>query len=183
MKKILIATLVCLAASCSQTNEDLFYRIVNENFLAFTDTVAYRYGQFYPPPDDTTSYYISEKELPVFVNRTLENSKPVTEALLLEIEENKLTDYKELAASEKKVSLTSIDLSRIANVGKYILVPKKQDNMVGEISFSQPYISPDKAIILMSISSSPKSGRLTAFFLKKTDKKWVLKHTVILERW
>lgn len=59
MKKCftLLFTAIVWLISCSPDQTHEFYSLINENFLALTDTVAYKTGRLIAIPGDTISDY------------------------------------------------------------------------------------------------------------------------------
>lgn len=174
---------------CETKSSHSFYEIVNGNFINFTDTVAYRYGTFFPAPNDTTLQSVnSTDKLFISADTFFTKSERLVKSLNSELTNRRLPEFSELLKEEHKASIPSLVLSKITNTDRYSLVATTVAKMgnqkfVGHINFVEPYIAADKAIIILSISSSPKAGSTSAFLIKKENDRWTIKDKIELERW
>ncbi len=190
MKTLCFACIIFLVIlSCESYKTNCFYDIINENFLNFTDTVAYKSGTFFLIPGDSIIGSNANNKMIVAVDTLFFQSPTVIKSLIIELEKRNLIDYKELLKEEKGQSLAAIDLSRIKHTGKYNLISfaksqtMKSKKLLGGISFGQPFIGEDKAIIVFTLQSSPKAGITNAYLLDKQNDKWKIRNVFELERW
>ena len=165
MRKLLIIFWLSFTFGCKHDYTNDFYEAVNENFLNFTDTIAYRFGSFFPPPDNILANSKTRRtSLPVLIDTIFESSDALTNSIVAEIQKNqKLREFKYLIPNTKALSFTHINPARIINTGNYKLVDKTRLDIAGKITFIQPYVSAEKAIIPIQISASPKAGRTTVY--------------------
>ncbi|HAZ93149.1 MAG: hypothetical protein IPO46_08125 [Chitinophagaceae bacterium] len=190
MKYPLIIILLCLLVGCQSKSSGLFYEIVNSNFINFTDTTAYHYGTFFPAPKDTPRYTSSSKEeFKVLVDTFFINSDKPVRSLIVELGNKGLTEFIDVVKKpQDNKQYTTINLEKVSNTGRYSLtgtanVDIIDNDFVGAISFGKPYVLKKKAIIIASIASSPKAGRMVAFLLENKQDNWIIQDKIVLERW
>jgi len=183
-----ICFLIVLFGCQPKPNEE-FYKIINDNFLNFVDTVTYKTGKLILIPKDTSviqSY--TKKGVSIVVDTVFVDSGILDKSLATEIKDQNIEEFDDLLIDGETKPCGVLDLSLITKTGRYILVPSSgQKNIdtsyAGRISFGKPFIKKDKAIIIFSVSDSQKAGRSVAFFLKKEDSKWGIFKKIELERW
>lgn len=189
MKYLIHVFLVGMAAGCKTAPDSTLYAILNQNFLSFTDTTAYRYGAFLPAPNDTPLQAGNTKgSLLVTVDTFFTESERLIQSLNAELTDRRLTEFQDLLSPNNKAAIASLDVSKITNKGRYTLVAttdaeKGNDVLVGHINFAEPYITEDRSIVILSISSSQKAGRTMAYLLRKENDRWKIKDRIELERW
>jgi len=185
--KYIIILFILFLFGCKEKKVSGFYEIVNSNFITITDTVAYKYGKFIPTPNDTLFKIINpKKKIIVLVDTNFRTSKALSTSLLANLNEKKLLDFTKLLNNDN--SLKKIDLSKIIKTGKYTLIASGETEKIdtaiaGQLTFFNPYISEDKAVITISIKSSQKAGKATAYLFNRIKENWVLKEKIELERW
>lgn len=178
-----------LMVGCKKASSSQFYEIVNDNFIHFVDTTAYRYGTFFPAPNDSaTNVGNTQKQWLISVDTTFTKSDILTTSLLNELNNAGLVDFADLLSAPKEEVVSSIDLKKLKKIGRYVLVATKSNEpfrkeLVGKISFLEPCIAKNKAIIVISKASSPKAGRAIAFLLEKQQATWGIIKQFELERW
>lgn len=174
---------------CLRKPNNELYEIINDNFLNFVDTFAYKTRKLILNPNDTNliqSY--SNDEVFILIDTILVNSKILNKSLSTEIENQNIEEFDDLLIDGETTPSGVLDLSRITRTGKYVLVPsieqkKMNATYAGRIRFSKPFIKRDKAIIIFSVWDSQKAGRSVAYFLKNDDRKWRILNKIELERW
>lgn len=175
--------LILLLFGCKEKSDQYFYEILNENFLVFTDTIAYRTGSFFLIPDDTNKYNKVSNiiEIDTFIHK----NQRLEIALNLALEKyGKVNFLKELSKS----SIIEIDLLKIIKSGQYKIIPSKpaykyENERVGKMWFSNFALSNNQAVLIVSKQSSPKSGVSNGYLFKKQSTDWKIDTVFELERW
>lgn len=190
MKYLVLVSFLYFLIGCKNEHASTFYKIVNSNFINFTDTAAYQYGTFFPAPQDSPLELSAlQKPLQVLIDTHFFNTDKYSGTLISELNSSKLTAFIDVVnAKQNNEHLNTIDLSKINETGKYKLIGTSitetiGKNYVGAVSFGRPYILGDKAIIIVSVTSSPKAGRTIAFLLNQIENKWKIQDRIKLEVW
>ena len=184
MLKILAFASVFFFIACRRPQNEVFYTLVNENFFTMVDTGAYTSGSLI---QGMTEPAITRSKFLLRVDTVLENSDMITESVSSLIKESH-HNFRDLPAAGS-IKLGRIDTRKFTNSGKFELIKsgpptiRVDPNVVGTLSFSQPYISDTQAIIVYSISTSPKSGYTNALFFQKSRQEWKLIDKNQLEIW
>ena len=187
-KHIYIFLLLIVFISCKKSTDNNFYIILNENFLTFTDTIAYKHHTFFLVPNDTI---VPNKNLfngcKICIDKNFGDSKDYEKGLRQELIKSEYSNYLQLL--NKKSELLSIDIKKLTETGKYEIIDlsncndTEKSSYVGTLKFYQSFINENYAIIFFSKQSSPKAGVVYAFLFKKIDYKWKIEKKVELERW
>ena len=191
MKNIIISIILsCHLFSCTEKTNDEFENILNDNFLIFTDTIAYSHQSFFVIPNDTNIKKASNNGLYyVCVDKNIKDSKKLRSYLDIELNLISNFEYKELLSKHLNQKKIFLNLNRISRTGKYKILDldtcemSKSIHSVGTLTFYEPIIDNNKAIVFLSKQSSPKAGVLNSFLLKKINGKWVFDKKIELERW
>jgi hypothetical protein len=193
MKKYIYGCLaLIIMLSCKKSQDDIFYAILDDNFLILTDTVAYEYHTFFitrndPIKPDNTTF----KGYKICVDKKIADSGEFLDGVIEELKTGNYLEYLKLLNEQPKFELESIDLHRLRKTGKYEIVDvlnckmdrASRSNYVGSMRFYQPYINEHNAVLFYSKQSSPKDGVVNAFLFKKTNNHWKIEKKIELERW
>jgi hypothetical protein len=189
LKKRIFFVIIVFIIGCKEDTENDFYALINDNFLSMVDTTAYKTGRLIQIPNDTVAG-ISFEKICIKVEDQLRTSKVLKQSVFKSVSNENLLEFKSLLEKDFETRIEKFDKSSIRNLGRFELVTssddlkfKKCDVLAGQIAFHQPYISQGKAIILLSISESNKSGYTNAFILRKRNGKWNIIEEFEIERW
>jgi hypothetical protein len=176
------------AIGCAKPTSKSFYDLVNNHFLNMVDTIAYKTGRLIQIPNDTSSI-ISDGRICILIDTAFNNSEELKNDLLTSVRREGLGDFEELILGGKVPHFESIDMSMIKHTGRYVLVNSKSSKELacsvtsGEITFYEPYITQDLAIIVFSISESPKAGFTRCWLFRNHNQVWEKIKTIELQRW
>lgn len=186
---IYFATL-CLLISCKRNEQEDFSAILKDNFLYFSDTIAYKYHTFFVTPNVTIdSLSLNADKIEICINEKLANSDKLKLYLRNKLMITSDTFYLPILDKRIASNLSFIKVGDIENIGRYTLSTIKNCGnqastvTVGTLEFYQPIIDKDRAIIFLSKQSSSKAGVINSYLLKKNNDKWVIEKVVELERW
>jgi len=173
---------------CSQEPTIAFNQLIDEHFLQFIDTTAYKSGRFVQIPNDTTSTIHFEK-LCVSVDPIISRSEKLKSDVLTLVYEKNLKEFEELIINNNNLPIDTLDLSQIKSKGRYSLIQSgKQIDLAcsilaGYIKFYTPFLSSNKAMLIFSVFDSPKSGFTQCWLFKKDKGHWQTIYKFELERW
>lgn len=173
---------------CVETPKHSFYNLVNENFLKFVDTTAYKTGRLIQIPNDTLNSFNLNK-ICILIDTVLNNSKELNKSILASIRKENLKDFEELLLKGIEFNFNSIDISLIKKTGKYLLINSKKEKEIlcsvatGKVTFYKPYMTQNEAIVILSISESFKSGYTSCWLFKKHNGVWENIKNFEIERW
>ncbi len=181
--------LIIVLTGCIQNSSQIFYQLVNENFLQFVDTSAYKSGRLIQIPHDSSTKSNFDK-ICISVDTSVSKSIKLKEFISTYVKDTAIKDFETILINKSEVAINSIDLSAINCSGKFILTKStdqqwypKCNVIAGKITFHQPYIAHNKAIIILSISESLKAGYTNAFLFRKQKGIWERIKTIEIERW
>ena len=185
MKQYILGVIgIFLLLGCSKPVDQEFHQILNEHFLAFVDTAAYKTGSFFLIPNDTTKH--KEVKNIIEVDTLIDNNTELGNALKPSLIKSNKTDFVELI---EEPEVFTMNLSKLTNIGQFEIIPAKpasksyEDGVVGKIRFSNFTLTQNKAILIVSKQSSPKSGVSNAYLFTKTESNWRIDTVIELERW
>ncbi|TBR17996.1 MAG: hypothetical protein EPO57_08460 [Chitinophagaceae bacterium] len=187
LKSYFIGLIFCLTG-CSENPKQSFYNLVNQNFLNFVDTTAYKTGRLIQIPNELINNLNLDKVC-ILVDAAFTSSKELNKSVLTMVCQENLKEFEDLVLSGKELNFDTIDISRINKKGKYALVNSRLAKEIscsaiaGKITFYKPYIAQSKAIIIFSISESSKSGYTNCWLFKKYNGNWENIKTIEIERW
>lgn len=191
MKRLLsYLTVFSLLVRCTFKSNGQFEEILNENFLNFVDTVAYKHHSFFIIPNDTI--YLKYRKLTdytICIDKKLGDSRRLQNYLEQELNKFPKDEYLSMLKSKLNPISKQINLDKIKLIGKYTFtdIEKCESNntikSVGTIRFFEPLINDNYAIVFLSMQSTPKAGVINSFLLKKINEKWKIENKIELERW
>ena len=189
MKIRLLSTFVLLSIiSCKENFKDSYYELLNDNFLHFVDTIAYRTGRLIQIPNDTSSEF-KLKNLCIEIDTVLSMPTDISLSIQKTLRNEKLTDFENLFLGEAEFKFDKIELKRLNRIGRFNLVTvddlkRNQCNKIaGKIKFFSPLVSKNKAIIPFSISESSKAGYTKVYLFSKQNDTWKNIKILEIERW
>ncbi|TDE43296.1 hypothetical protein E0I26_11840 [Flavobacterium rhamnosiphilum] len=192
MKKYIYGCLALITMlSCKKSQDDVFYAILDDNFLTLTDTIAYEYHTFFLTPNDTTKPDKNTFDgYKICIDRKFAESKEFRNGVVEVLKTGNYKEYLKLLHEQPNFELKLIDLNRLKQTGKYEIVDfinYKMDRIsrtkyVGILKFYKPYINDHHAIIFFLKQSSPKDGVVNAFLFHKVNNKWQLEKKIELMR-
>lgn len=177
-----------LILGCSEKPQQSFYNLINDNFLTIVDTTAYKTGRLIQIPNDTL-HVGSLNKVCICVDAAFVSSSELNKSILKSFQENNLKDFEELLLKGNYLNLDSIDITQLTNTGKYLLTKSAIiegtlcSTIAGKITFYKPYITQSKAIIVYSISTSPKSGFTNCWLFRKQNGVWKNIKRIEIEKW
>lgn len=168
---------------CTKHSNQQFYYIVNEHFLTFIDTQAYNTGSLFLIPNDTTKYENADNIIEV--DTAMGNDQRLGYTLKTSLIKLNKNDFVELV-SENEIFV--INLPKLTNVGKFKIIAPKPANkfnnaIMGKIRFSNFTHTQNRAVLIVSKQSSPKSGVSNAYLFTKHQNNWRIDTVIELERW
>ena len=178
-----VITTVSISYSAPKPNHS-FKKIINQTFLAIVDTRAYKNHDFFLMVDEP-DFYLYRKNWGY--NEELLNISEYIKYLPKELIKIHREEYLVLFKKDSIQILPGIlKASAIINTGKYKLISnivcgKLDTTYVGTVRFYQPLISKNYAIIIMSVSSSIKDGKTSAYLLKLLNEKWIKEDEIEFE--
>jgi hypothetical protein len=186
-KSILLIIVVIYFFSCTQKSDEIFSILINEHFFDFVDTTGYKSGKLILIPNDTTSI-IKKKKIYILVDKNVQPSKGFYQSVIPELENNYLKEFQRLFLQDNDNIKFKIQPELIKTNRNIILVGGTYENyfdtlFAGMVTFSQPLISHDHAIIFCSIYVSPKSGYTNAILFRKNINVWQKIKSIEVERW
>ncbi len=188
LKLYFIALILCITGCSENSPKQSFYRLLNQNFLEFLDTTAYKTGRLIQIPNDTLNN-LNLNKVCILVDTALNKSKELTKNILTIVSQENLEEFKGLILNGMELDIDQIDMYRINKTGKYALVNSRVEEEVlcsviaGKITFYRPYIYQNKAIVIFSISESSKSGYTNCWLFKKFNGNWENVKIIEIERW
>jgi pyruvate dehydrogenase complex dehydrogenase (E1) component len=191
MKKALLYIIyIFVITNCTIKNKSSkLEEIVNDNFLYFTDTIAYKSHSLITPfIDSGIQNFKKDFELIICINSKIQFNEKLNKYLAVELEKRDNQEYLKLLHEKPVRPYDTINIPQITRTGKYIIQSQEKcDNqqlqIVGSMQFFQPRISVDKAIIYLLKQSSLKAGVINSYLLKKIKQKWQTIETIEIERW
>lgn len=191
MKKLLtfILLIELFIAGCKPPKVNIFYDILNENFLAMVDTTAYHTGRLIQIPNETIPIQEVNKKLTILVDTNFVESLEYAKKYFLPfIKDGDLSSFSDLISDESLLKEDQIKLEKIKNVGRYRLqsansLDGDKQQHLGIVSISRPFMDGKRALLFFSIASSPKSGKTIAYFFKRTNGRWQIVGNLEVERW
>ncbi|SHL51355.1 hypothetical protein [Flavobacterium xanthum] len=191
-KSILLCLLVIIYASCQKKHNDVFYDILDDNFLVLSDTIAYDHNSFFITPNDSIKTNSTRsKDYKICIEKKIIDSREYVPGILKELEGTTYTKYLKLLEKHPYSKLKLIDLKKLKSIGKFKLIalsnPKInkdfESKYIGIIRFYKPFINEKYAILIYSKQSSQKDGVVNACLFKKEEGHWKLEKKIELERW
>lgn len=182
------AAIIICAMGCKENSKHTYYKLLNDNFLKFVDTNAYKTGRLIQIPNDTINLSNLNK-ICILADTTLHMPPELKKSVLIAVRSANLKDFEELVLNGLDMTLSTIDLTIIKKTGKFrLFVSDKMtgtecDKIAGKITFYKPFISNKNALIVIAISESSKSGYTNAFLFEKKNKVWKNFKVFEIERW
>jgi hypothetical protein len=176
--------LVLLFIKCNRSqHREEFYKLLNNNFINLVGTTPYDYGVFFiAPRDSLRKKYVAE--LPIALDTVIHDSKDLQQALEALLPKH-LLKFRYLLKPGNSLELNTIDIEDITNTGRYKLIARNDnrdiEKAIGSISFYQPVLKDNKAIIFMSIHAGPKARYRSAYLLEKVNGEWKFMEKVDLD--
>ncbi|MGV3527503.1 MAG: hypothetical protein ACO1OO_01300 [Flavisolibacter sp.] len=171
MKNIWIF-LTIFAYSCDSDHQREFYQIAGENWEVFMDTMANRYGTFFPSPQDLPLKDSANKNLAVQVD-TLVHFDSTLSRELAGIARGRMDGKFEDVLNEEPIVFSGLELNKIDHNKKIKLLPIGSINTgIGKVSFLNSYIKDKKAILCIEKTDNTKGGLVKAFFLARENGHW-----------
>jgi hypothetical protein len=189
MKIRLLSIFVLISIiSCKENFKDSYYELLNENFLQFVDTIAYRTGRLIQIPNDTSSEF-ELKHLCIQIDTVLEIPTEISLSIQNTLHNEKLTDFENLFFGGADLKFNKLELIKLQRIGRFKLVPvddlkrNQCSKIAGKIKFYRPFISKKRAIIPFSISESSKAGYTKVYLFSKENGIWKNIKVLEIERW
>jgi hypothetical protein len=189
IKFISFILLVFVIQQSCTTKKNLtpFAQILNSNFLTITDTFAYHFHSFVLIPNKPIETYNLKTELLVGIFQNFQNSDEFQQDIIENLQQKGKTNYIELLKSKNQKPLVTFDMNDVKNTGKYILkkatnYDKLDSNYVGYLSFFEPVIGDNIAILFVTIQKSLKAGRINAYLVEKIANTWKIIETIEIGR-
>lgn len=186
-KHFFAAIFICVMG-CKENPKQIYYNLLNDNFFKFVDTTAYKTGRLIQIPNDTTTLSNLDKVC-ILMDTSLNMPPELKKSVLNSVRNANLKDFEELVLIDLDFTFIRIDLTKIKQTGKFRLFAPDKTNetecskIAGKITFYKPFISQNKALIVLSISESSKSGYTNAFLFEKKNKMWKNFKIFEIERW
>lgn len=183
----LVFLILCIYG-CKEDSNKTYYKLLNDNFLEFTDTNAYRSGRLIQIPNDSLNDF-KFSNLCIEIDSTLGLPLELSSSIQKIIHREKITNFEKLFLDGVDFSLDKIELKKLNNTGKFNLFTAKQINtnkcskIVGKIKFYSPFISKNQAIITLTISESSKAGYTKVYLFSKQNGTWKKIKVLEIERW
>lgn len=183
MKKCVVIIIMFFFAGCMQKSSEVFYSIVNDHFASFTDSALYNFGTLFVIPNDTTT--INRLDGKIEIDTVLGSDERLAFSLNTVLEKLGKQEFLGMTSSKQKLHL---DLGKFPEMEKLKLIPKGttrqlDTSVIGRIWFSDFSFLNDKAILIVSRQSSPKSGASNGYLFRRQGKKWNIDTVIELERW
>lgn len=189
--QLLTAVFVLFTGCKNESHNKDAYNIINDNFIAIVDTIAYDYNKLRPAPNQTL---LSErlKVYPITVYENFINinnyKDAIIEALNADTIHNRKT-YLNLVNKTPDYENEKINLREIKNAGLYKLVATEDSsvmqkkNFVGHLKFSEILSNGEIGLAVVTIQDNVKSGIKKLVLFKYHDRKWQINQEVLLEVW
>lgn len=176
------------SAGCRQTPDKIFYRVLNDNFLAITDTIAYRTGRLILIPGDN-AIDTSRGKLCILTDSLFADNAEILQSLKSALKNEHLDEYEKLLIPGNELKNDKIDLPAIINTGRYTLVQNGTNQSIncpkpaGSLAFYKPYINDERMVFAYSISDGLKAGYTTCGLFENIDGNWQCMKKIELMRW
>lgn len=188
----LFSIIAILLLGCNNdSHSDTEIKILNSNFLAITDTLAYKYNTLRPPGNYDT--IVQNDILPITVYYKLINineSAPDIVHALRNAKFIEATQYLTLLnENDKDTASIIIDNASLNNFGKFqITLTKNRDffkmeGYIGHIQFSRIIFNEKLAMMTATIKDNIKSGVDKLVLFKKNSKGWEIYKEIELVIW
>jgi hypothetical protein len=184
---LIFVFLLCIIG-CKESPKKTYYKLLNNNFLQFVDTVAYKTGRLIQIPNDTSNEFKFEN-LCIEIDTTLGMPVELSASIQNTFRSQKLPDFEKLFLDGAELSIDKIELTELKNTGRFNLFTIEQINknrcskIVGKIRFYSPLISKGRAIITLTISESSKAGYTKVYLFNEQNGNWENIKVLEIERW
>ncbi len=187
IKSYFLFLIICIIG-CSENRKQLFYDLINDNFLMIVDTAAYKTGRLIQIPNDTSNN-LNFNKICILVDTVINNAGELYKSISTSVRSENLPGFEELLLNRRESNLELLEIPLITKSGKYVLVKSRMANEIpcstiaGKLTFYKPYINHDKAIITFSISQSAKAGYTNCWLFERYNGKWTNVKKIEIEKW
>lgn len=189
MKKLWVIFLF-LSFNCSTAHKQQeVYAILNDIFLDVVDESTYDYYTILPAPNEPRKIRKQKGNYLLMVGDSMPSISEWDISLKTVLTQEKA--FTSLLHADKHSQSDipfTLDYDKIENTGLFTIqknnhLGNNSLNVVGTIIFYQPLIEGDRACVVTTKFSSPKSGLTELFLLQKENGKWHILSRHDLERW